>query len=51
MKKQNYTAPSMEQMTVSVEMNFMGTLNSSAPSSNGPANIGSSDIHGDGSLW
>ena len=27
MKKQNYTAPSMEQMTVSVEMNFLGTIN------------------------
>ena len=25
MKKQNYTAPSMEQMTVSVEMNFVAT--------------------------
>lgn len=25
MKKQNYTAPVMEQMEVSVEMNFVGT--------------------------
>lgn len=25
MKKQNYTAPSMEQMEVSVEMNFVAT--------------------------
>lgn len=27
MKKQNYEAPVMEQMTVSVEMNFLGTIN------------------------
>jgi hypothetical protein len=28
MKKQNYEAPVMEQMEVSVEMNFLGTINS-----------------------
>lgn len=27
MKKQNYEAPVMEQVEVSVEMNFLGTIN------------------------
>lgn len=48
MKKQNYEAPVMEQMEVSVEMNFLGTLNG-VKNALGNSHSESATDYGDGS--
>lgn len=50
MKKQNYTAPVMEQMEVRVETGFLTLSNGGGAQAPNVQSMGSSDIY-DGAAW
>ena len=51
MKKLIYEAPVTETIQIGAVGVILTSLTTNAPSSTGPANIDSNDIHSDGSLW